>query len=120
MPNVAIWTGRILIIIGVAGYSYGFFGGNASVTAMIPAFFGIVILVLGHLAVAKEGISKHLMHAAVLVAFLGFALPAGRLATKLTEISMTAAYISQISMAVVCLVFVVLALRSFVAARRSG
>lgn len=119
MPSVSIWIGRILLIIGIAGYAYGFFNGNASITAMIPAFFGIVLTVLGHVAVAKETLSKHLMHAAVLVALLGFMLPAGRVISKIKEVTLSAAIVSQISMAVVCLIFVVLAVRSFVNARKA-
>jgi hypothetical protein len=119
MPSVSIWIGRILIIIGVIGYAYGFFGGKASITAMIPAFFGIVLLALGHFALVKESLSKHLMHTAVIVALLGFLLPAGRVISKLSEVTLNAAYISQISMALVCLIFVVLAVRSFISARKA-
>ncbi|HUF04475.1 MAG TPA: hypothetical protein VMM38_09905 [Aridibacter sp.] len=119
MQSAAIWTGRILIIIGIVGYAYGFYGGRASFTAMIPAFFGIVITALGHLAKIKESVSKHAMHIAILVGLLGFLLPLGRLAMKFGEIELSAAYVSQIAMALVCLVFVLLGVRSFVAARSS-
>ena len=120
MNSAAIGFGRLLVLIGIAGYAYGMFGGNASVTALIPAFFGIVLLALGHLARAKENLSKHLMHAAVIVAFLGFVLPAGRLASKFGEITLSAAYISQIAMALICLIFVILSVRSFINARKSA
>ena len=120
MPSTAIWIGRILIIIGLAGYAYGFFSGSASITAMIPAFFGIVLTVLGHLATAKESMSKHFMHAAVLVALIGFVLPAGRVLSKIGDVTMSAAYLSQIGMALFCLLFVVLGIRSFIAARKAA
>ena len=120
MPSTAIWIGRILILIGIAGYAYGFFGGSASITAMIPAFFGIVLTLLGHFASAKESMSKHLMHAAMLVALIGFVLPAGRLLSKFSDITLSAAYLSQIGMALFCLLFVVLGVRSFIAARRNA
>lgn len=120
MPSAAIWIGRVLIIIGIVGYAYGYFGGAASITAMIPAFFGIVLTVLGHLAKAKESLSKHFMHAAILVAFLGFVLPAGRVISKISEVTLSAAYLSQIGMAVFCLLFVILGIRSFIAARSAA
>jgi len=120
MPSVSVWIGRILIIIGIIGYAYGFFDGKASITALFPAFFGIVMMVLGHLGTAKESISKHLMHAAVLVALLGFILPAGRLLSTIGSLKFNAAFLSQLSMAVVCLIFVVMAVRSFINARRSA
>ena len=120
MPSVSIWIGRVLIIIGIIGYAYGFFEGKASITALIPAFFGIVMMVLGHVASARESISKHLMHAAVLVALLGFILPAGRLLSIMGSLKLNAAFLSQLSMAVVCLIFVVLAVRSFINARKAS
>ncbi len=119
MPATAIWFGRILIIIGVAGYAWGLYGGNASLTAMIPAAFGIVLMLLGHLAIAMESLRKHLMHAAVIVGLIGFIMPAGRLISKFSDITLSAAIVSQIAMAVFCLIFVVLAVRSFIAARKS-
>lgn len=119
MPSVSVWVGRILIIIGIVGYAYGFFSGKPSVTAMIPAFFGLVLLLLGHFASARESLSKHLMHAAVLVALLGFILPAGRLISMIGKLTLNAAVISQLAMSVACLVFVVLAVRSFVNARKN-
>ncbi len=119
MPATAIWFGRILVLIGVAGYAWGLYGGNASLTAMIPAAFGVVLMLLGHLAVVKENLRKHLMHAAVIVALLGFIMPSGRLISKLSDLTLSAAVISQIAMSLVCLLFVILAVRSFIAARKS-
>ena len=118
MPNTAIWAGRLLVLIGIVGYAYGMYEGNASLTALIPAAFGIVLMLLGHLSIAKENLRKHLMHAAVVIALLGFILPAGRLISKISSISLSAAVVSQVAMALVCLVFVVLAVRSFIAARK--
>lgn len=117
MPNTAIWFGRLLILVGIIGYGYGIYDGNASMTALIPAAFGIVLMGLGHMANAKESLKKHLMHAAVVAALLGFILPAGRLASKFGDLTMSAAVISQAAMAFICLIFVVLAVRSFIAAR---
>ena len=120
MPNYAIWFGRLLVLVGVIGYGYGMFNGNASLTALIPAVFGVVLMLLGHISVAKESLRKHLMHVAMLIGLLGFILPAGRLISRAGEITMSAAVLSQIAMAVVCLVFVILGVRSFIEARRSN
>ncbi|NNE99794.1 MAG: hypothetical protein HKN25_12305 [Pyrinomonadaceae bacterium] len=118
MPSTAINFGRVLIIVGIIGYIYGFMGGYASPTALIPAFFGIVLMILGHLARAKDSLRKHLMHAAVIVALIGFLASAGRLLSKITEITLSAAYISQITMAAVCFLFIAVSVRSFIDARR--
>lgn len=119
MPSTAIWFGRILVLIGIVGYAYGLFGagGPASPTALIPAAFGLVLMICGHIAAAKESMRKHLMHVAVLVALLGAVIPIVRLAPKLGELTFSAAVVSQVAMIIVCGLFVVLAVRSFIAAR---
>ena len=118
MPKTAIGIGVLLMIIGIAGYVVGMMGDRASVTALIPAFIGIVLVLLGAIANASEGLRKHLMHAAILVALLGFIATAGRLVSRLSELTMSPAVLSQAATAVLCLVFVILAIRSFAAARR--
>ena len=106
-------------MLGIVGYISGAMSDRASITALIPAFFGIVLAALGLAARAKENLRKHLMHAAVVVALLGFIATAGRLLSKLSELTASPAVISQAVMAAVCLIFVVLAIKSFAAARRA-
>ena len=118
MPSIAINFGRILILIGVIGYFYGYVNDKMSVTALIPAFFGLVIMVLGYIAKAKENLRKHMMHGAVLVALLGFLASGGRLISKFSEITFSPAYISQIAMALTCLIFVLISVKSFIDARK--
>jgi len=120
MPSTAIGCGLSLILIGIAGYVWGMLGGNASITALIPAFFGIVIALLGAFAKSNENLRKHLMHAAVLVGLIGFLIPAIRLLMKLSSLSFSAAVASQLAMALICFIFVILCVQSFVNARRSG
>ena len=108
-----------LILLGIVGYVVAVTNNNASVTALIPAFFGAALAILGVLSQLKENLRKHLMHAAVIVALLGFIATAGRLISRLGELTASLAVISQALMAIVCLVFVVLAIRSFAAARRN-
>jgi len=119
MPITSIIFGVLLIIIGAVGYVHGVMNDKGSITALIPAFFGIVIALLGLAAQTKESLRMHLMHAAVLVGLVGFLASAGRLASKFSEIAMTPAYIAQIAMAVACLLYVIFAVRSFIAARRA-
>ncbi len=119
MQNKAINHGRILIIIGVIGYAYGLFSGSASVTALIPAAFGIVIVLLGYGARAKPSMSKHLMHAALVFALIGFIVPLIRIFSKMSTFSLSAATISMIAMSLTCLSLMVFGIRSFQAARAS-
>ncbi|MEQ1642597.1 MAG: hypothetical protein ABL959_04020 [Pyrinomonadaceae bacterium] len=119
MTGISIVSGILLVVIGSAGYIYGMNSGTASVTALIPAFFGIVLIACGAIGTVAEGVRKHLMHLAVVVALLGFILTAGRLVMKAATGGLEAspAVMSQGAMAAVCLLFVVLAIRSFAAAR---
>lgn len=120
MTSLSIWFGRILILVGIVGYGYGMANGNASLTALIPAAFGLVLMLLGHLAQSYEGARKHLMHLAVLIGLVGFVVPAWRLYSKFTGFAPTAAFFSQLVMAFICLVFVVFAIASFASARRAA
>ena len=119
MTIVGIYCGVVLILIGLAGYVYGLNIGHASPTALIPAAFGILIGISSLIGRAKESLRKHMMHVAVLFGLLGFILPAGRLLANYSTFTLGAAAISQIAMVVVCLIFVILAVNSFIGARRN-
>jgi hypothetical protein len=118
MPNTAIWSGRILVLIGILGYAWGFINPPLSYTSLIPAGFGVVLMILGHLSVMKDSMRKHLMHVAVIFGLLGFLAALGGLFRKGIPAEISAGIVSQIAMAAVCLIFVVLCVRSFIAARR--
>lgn len=119
MPSLSIAFGTLLILIGLIGYINGVMTNHASVTALIPAFFGIVLLLLGVVARMREHLRKHLMHAAAALALLGFILTAGRLLSKLGDLTFSAAVASQVAMALVCLLYVILSIKSFADARRN-
>ncbi len=118
MPKISIICGAILIVIGLVGYVIGMNGGRASLTALIPAAFGVILLLLGVFSQSNEGLRKHLMHAAALVAVIGFVVTAGRILMKITEFTFSPANLSQLAMATVCCVFVIMAIRSFTEARK--
>ena len=118
MAITAIYCGLLLILVGVAGYVYGMSIGHASPTALIPAAFGVLLAILGFVARAKEELRKHIMHVAVLVGLIGFVIPAGRLLINYSTFTWSAAAISQLAMAAICLVFVILSVKSFIDARR--
>jgi len=118
MPTTTIACGALLILIGIIGYVHGVMSDKASITALIPAFFGIVFVILGLLANAKESLRKHLMHVAVTLALLGFLMTAGRMLSKIADLTLSAPVIAQLSMAVVCLALVLLGIQSFIKARR--
>jgi hypothetical protein len=119
MPSTSIACGALLILIGIIGYVYGLTGNTASITALIPAFFGIVLVILGFLAQKKENLRKHLMHAAVLVALIGFIAIIGDFARTSFKFAATAPVISKLLMGLICLLFVILSVNSFISARRA-
>lgn len=118
MASVTIGLGTLLILLGAVGY----FGTGAShPTALIPAAFGAVFVALGF-AARGERLRMHLMHVAVILAVLGFLGTARGLvnlpALAAGEAERPAAVASQATMALACLLYVVLAVKSFIDARR--
>lgn len=121
MAGTTITFGTLLILLGVVGYVAT---GAVSITALIPAFFGIVFALLGLLA-RNDGLRKHVMHAAAVLALVGLVATVrvffGPLPTLLAggEVARPAAVISQAIMAVLSLGFLVLCIKSFRDARRA-
>ena len=123
MPTTTIFCGVLLILIGIIGYGYGMTGGAASPTALIPAVLGLILAILGFLAKAKEDLRKHIMHAAVVVGLLGFLGTASSFLKIPALLNGTAerpaAIVAQLATALVCVLFVLLCVRSFADARRN-
>ena len=119
MASTTIALGVALIILGLAGY---LLTAAASLTALIPAAFGIVIALAGLIG-RDERRRKHAIHVAVVVALLGL-LGSVRGLLQIGDVfagtaERPAAVVSQAIMAVLTLGYVILAVRSFIAARRS-
>ena len=120
MAKITIGFGILLIALGLGAY---FGTGRESITAMIPAFLGLPLAILGIIAL-RPGARKIAMHIAVVLAALGVAgtfsglmkLPA---LMRGDEIARPAAAIVQAIMAIVCLIFVALCVWSFIKARRA-
>ena len=118
MPLTAVVCGLLLIGVGILGYTLS--DAENPVTALIPAGWGILLLIPALIALAKESARKHAMHAAATVGLIGFLLAGGRLAMVLAKGGgSTLGQISLGAMAVICLVFVILCVKSFIDARRS-
>ena len=120
MPKLKKYMGILLIIMGLLAY---FGSGMVSITALIPAFFGIVFLAGGILA-EKENLRKHVMHVVVLVAvlalfgtFRGLMSFFGYLGGA--ELERPLAVSMQAVMAALMIAYIILAVRSFIQARSS-
>jgi hypothetical protein len=121
MAPITMVIGLMLIAVGLVG----FIGtGSTHYTALIPAGFGVVILLLGALAL-NERWRKHAMHAASaigLLGFLGSALGAYSFLQWMllgTRPDRPEAALAQALMALICFTFVGLCINSFIQARRA-
>lgn len=119
MAPYAIVIGVLLIGLG----AWGYFGAPLEKqhwTALIPAFVGGPLLILGLLAL-QEHLRKHAMHAAAAVGLLGFLGGAADLLRRsfTGKLEWGAPVVSGALMAVLCAVFVGLCVKSFIDARRA-
>ena len=138
MYKTTILFGALLIITGLAGYLGT---GSEHKSALIPAAFGLVILICGLLA-ANESRRMMAMHIAVLIGLLGAIGSAyslykvyfnnassddsfiDTLLASTRDIFKQASYgdaavISKLVTSILCAVFVGLCIRSFIAARKA-
>jgi uncharacterized membrane protein len=130
VANVSVVFGLLLTAVGLSGY---FGTGTSSPTALIPAGFGVPLILLGLLAY-KDHLRKHAMHAAAVIGLLGFLGCAAMAVPNLpalvrdhkviktnkegVERDATAAVLSQTVTGVLCGVFEGLCVNSFIQARR--
>ena len=120
MARLTIVVGILLIVLGVGFYA-GLMAAEdsaPSATALIPAFFGLPILLCGLLAL-KESLRMHAMHGVALLTLLGTLLPLGRLGMQLARGKdvKTTTLSSLLLMAILCGFLLASCIRSFVAAR---
>ena len=119
MANVTIRFGVLLILLGVIFF---WITGHTAVTALIPAFFGIALAILGVAARTEDTKMRMIiMHIAVTIGLLGFLFPAIRAlkAYLAGPILRPLAVREEVLMAVICLIYTLLCVRSFIAARRA-
>ena len=120
MPQITVGFAGLLLATGLAGFGWT---GWIHVTALIPAFLGLLLLGCGLLAF-REGMLKHAMHAAAVlgvVGFLGSAPGLLKLPALLSgqALERPAAVAARSVMALLCLVFLGLCVASFIQARRA-
>jgi len=121
MTKATIGFGVVLVVLGIIGFVAT---GSAHPTALIPTWFGLALVVFGLLARTEDARKRMLwMHIAVTVGLLGFVFPGVMSVTAYVKahggaLARPAATEEQAVMAVICLVFVAMCIRSFIAARR--
>jgi len=133
MARIAIWIGVLMVALGLGLYATAvvrdvYFTEPAhdlgtelvnKLTALIPAGFGLVLIILGAIAAnASDRGRMHVMHGAVLIGLAGIGFPVWRVikAMDAPETSMLAVG-GNIAMIVLSVIFVGLCVRSFIMAR---
>ncbi len=123
MAKTAIVFGVLLMFLGAGVYLAAV---PHAPTALIPLYFGVVLAALGALARTEDTKRRALwMHIAVTVGLLGFLFPLIRAfpgALKMVrgiQVARPLAIEEQMIMALVCLIFTGLSVRSFIEARRA-
>jgi hypothetical protein len=123
MVKVTLVFAVLLIALGLAGYLGT---GSLHPTALIPAWIGVALGFGGLLAISpNESRRKIFMHINVaigLVGFLGSAVELVRTLVRGSIIDETAmaALASKLALTALLMIYVLLCINSFIAARRSG
>ncbi len=124
MPTISIFIGILLILDGAFGYFFGAPNptcGTVSLTAWIPAFFGIAFIICGSSSKKASDKSRtNIMHIAVLVSILGLIGAATHIPESLDKVNAGGSRIGLIAaciMVFLCFVFLVLSIRFFVRTR---
>lgn len=121
MAKFTLAFGVLLIALGL--FAYFVLADQASITAMIPSFFGVLFAILGAVAM-KPSLTKHAMHGAAALGVLSL-LGTGRSLTQLPalvrgeELARPTAVQVQAIMFVLCLIFVIACVMSFINARKA-
>jgi hypothetical protein len=122
MAKTTISFGAVLVLLGI----FAFVGSRTHApTSLIPAFVGLLLGILGFLAITDDAKKRMLyMHIAVTLGLLGFLGTAKSIYDYIRMIQgmqfpHPLAVKEKAAMAVLLLIFVVMCVRSFVAARRA-
>jgi fucose 4-O-acetylase-like acetyltransferase len=122
MARLTIVFGFFLIILALIGFVST---GHTHPTALIPAIFGLILVVCGAAANTEDSKKRMLwMHIAVTVGLLGFIATAKAIFQTVEifqgiELPHPPAIEEKAAMSAICLVFTLLCVRSFIAARKA-
>ncbi|QNI35546.1 hypothetical protein [Edaphobacter albus] len=120
MAKLTIVFAVLLILLGLIGFVST---GSAHPTALIPSGVGVVFAIFGILSNTPDPKKRMLwMHISVTVALLAFlgTLPAGIQAMRLShgaEYAHPVAVLEKAAMSLLCLIYVLFCVRSFINAR---
>ncbi len=112
--------GLILVAVGVVFFlTADVPEGKSRVTALIPAFVGLPVAILGCVGCCKPAANKHAAHVAVVLTLLGTLGGLGMGFKNMGAEGKETAVLAQLIMGGVCLVHVILSIKSFIAAKKA-
>tara|TARA_A200000159_G_C7064707_1_gene231817 strand:- start:31 stop:387 length:357 start_codon:yes stop_codon:yes gene_type:complete len=111
MSKKSVIVGSILILLGVI---VTIISDSGSATSLIPAFIGVVFVVLGLGGNLKPELNHHFMHGAAALSLIAIL---GSLGSLIGRGSTGWALFSQLATTIICLLFMIAAIQSFKAAR---
>lgn len=119
MSTLTVIVGIALLALGLGGYVGT---GATSATALIPAGFGVIYIILGIVAQRKPSARMHVMHLAALLSLAGIGGNVTAIVSVLrmlggAEVAHPAAAFLRFIMAAICALHLIAAIRSFVLAR---
>lgn len=113
MPRKIFVFAVLLIALGVGAFLM-----SSSRTALLPAYVGAALAIVGALATGLAGFRKYLLPVAGVVALLGALAPAAALAIRAAAMSPLALTVNVGMLALTATLFVLI-VREFMAARRA-
>jgi hypothetical protein len=118
MAKLTMVVGVLLVLISVG---FWVVMGRTEMAALHPAGVGILLIICGALANTEDPKKRMLwMHLAVTLGLIGFLTTGIRAAISAAKgITVMAAFEERVAIALVCLVYVGLCVRSFIAARKA-
>jgi hypothetical protein len=121
LAKLTIWFGVLLAAVSL---SFWIATGRAETAALHPAGVGLLLIICGALANTENPKKRMLwMHIAVTFGLIGFLITGIRAAIELakgTAMSINpTGFEERVVVALICLVYVALCVRSFIAARRA-
>ncbi|NLS09621.1 hypothetical protein HGQ17_06305 [Nesterenkonia sp. MY13] len=119
MPKLTFIFGAILVVVGGGGYVFSLTNNTDHWTALIPAIIGVLLLISGAIALKNLMAGIHIALLIALVGALGMFMPLMNLGELFAgEAERPAAIISALISLIVLVVYIILGVRSFLAARR--
>ena len=119
MPKLTLGVGGILVAVGIIGYVVSMANDTQHFTALIPSFLGVLLLISGFIALKNTKLGVHIGMVIALLGALSMGMPLSGLGDLFAgEAERPAAVVSALVTAIVLVVYIVLGVRSFIAAKR--